>query len=220
MRIMGWIDTPGEYVAALLEHFEAEGGAFRQAAVADIAEGVVALEGGEALQADKVVLAAGVWSRRLAERLGHRVLMESERGYHVIYEGTNVVPPHPYMVADGKFAVTPMADGFRCAGTVEFGGVEAAPSDAPVALLRDHIKRVYPDLTWERESVWMGHRPSTADSLPLIGASPKAPGVIFAFGGQHVGLTMGARVGRMVAGIATGTPPNIDMSPYRVDRFD
>ena len=66
----------------------------------------------------------------------------------------------------------------------------------------------------------MGQRPSTVDSLPLLGASPKAPAIHFAFGGQHLGLTMGPRLGRMTADLIAGRTPNIDIAAYRVDRFD
>jgi D-amino-acid dehydrogenase len=87
-------------------------------------------------------------------------------------------------------------------------------------LLRRRIRKVYPGLTWEREEVWMGRRPSTPDSLPLLGAAPKAPGVIFAFGGQHVGLTIGPELGRVAAQIAAGVRVNADLSALRPDRFD
>ena len=220
----GWITDPAAYVAALARHFVAEGGVMQQAEVSDIAAdgegGIVHLTDGSQIAGDRIVLAAGVWSRKLAERFGHKVNMESERGYHLMLRGTNVRPPHPYMIAEGKFAVTPMADGIRFAGTVEMAGLDAPPSEKPFAMLERYINRVYPNLTYERADRWMGHRPSTSDSLPLLGASPKAPQIIFAFGSQHIGLTIGPRLGRVVADIATGMEMNTDLSAYRVDRFD
>jgi len=216
----GWITDPGGYVAALFAAYRAAGGSYRRAEVVDVADGAVTLAGGERLAAARIVLAAGVWSRRLAERLGHRVMMESERGYHLLLKGVSHCPPVPYMIADAKFVVTPMAAGLRCAGIVEFGGTEAPASSAPVRLLRRRIAEVYPGLSWEAEEVWMGHRPSICDSLPMLGVSCKAPGVIFAFGAQHIGLTIGPRLGRMAAEIALGRPPDIDIAPYAVDRFD
>lgn len=220
----GWITNPGAYVAALFRHFTEEGGTFIKTEVADIAAsgegGAVTLIDGTAIEGDKIVLAAGIWSRKLAERFGHKVNMESERGYHLMLRGTNFTPPQPYMITDGKFAVTPMADGIRFAGIVEFGGTDAPPSEKPFKLLEAFIKRVYPDLEYAKAERWMGHRPSTSDSLPLLGASPKAPGIIFAFGSQHIGLTIGPRLGRIVADIATGMEMNADLSACRVDRFD
>jgi D-amino-acid dehydrogenase len=113
-----------------------------------------------------------------------------------------------------------MEAGLRCAGLVEFGGLDAPASKAPVGLFKRRIRKLYPTLTWESEDAWMGHRPSTIDSLPLIGPSPKAPGVVFAFGAQHLGLTMGPKTGRLIADLIGDRSPNIDMTPYNVGRFD
>lgn len=215
----GWITAPGPYVAALAEAFVRQGGTLRQASVVDVSDESVTLEGGESLSADRIILAAGVWSKDMAERLGVKTPVESERGYHLLLKAPSFKPPTPYMIADAKFVATPMEAGLRCAGIVEFGGTEAAPSDAPLALLKKRIREVYPSLSWEDEETWLGHRPSTPDSLPMLGSVPNAPNVICAFGSQHIGLTIGPRLGRMVASMVTGTPPNIDLAPYRVDRF-
>ena len=112
-----------------------------------------------------------------------------------------------------------MADGLRCAGIVEFGGLKAGPSKAPIDLLKKRIRQVYSDLRWDSEETWMGHRPSTPDSLPHLGALKDCPNIIFAFGAQHIGLTLGPRLGRMAADIAIGRAPNIDMAPYSPERF-
>ncbi|QDL92331.1 FAD-binding oxidoreductase [Paroceanicella profunda] len=216
----GWITAPGPYVAALAETFRAGGGVVRAAEVADVKPGTVTLAGGEELQAERIVLSAGIWSRRFAEGLGYTVPLEAERGYHLMLRGASHAPSHPCMVTAGKFVVTPMEAGLRLAGVVEFGGTAAPPSAAPVDLLRRQVRKVYPGLTWEEEESWMGFRPSLPDSVPMLGESPRAPGVILAFGSQHLGLTIGPRLGRMVADLAAGRRANLDLTPYAVDRFN
>jgi D-amino-acid dehydrogenase len=221
----GFITSPGRYVAALAEHFEREGGSFLQGEVADIMQidggrAAVTLIGGARREADRVVLAAGVWSGRLAARLGHNAAMESERGYHLTLTGVSHKPPSCYMVADAKLAITPMEDGLRFAGTVDLGGLDAPEQTAPLENIRRRVRQIYPGLKWDGEQTWMGQRPSTVDSLPLLGASPKSPCIHFAFGGQHLGLTMGPKLGRMTADLISGRKPNIDIAAYRVDRFD
>jgi D-amino-acid dehydrogenase len=225
MKGHGFITSPSRYVAALAEHFEREGGIFLQGEVADITQtdggrAAVTLAGGARREADRVVLSAGVWSGKLAAKLGHHSAMEAERGYHLMLTGVSHKPPGPYMVGDAKMAVTPMQDGLRFAGTVDFGGVDGPAQTAPLDGIRKRVRQLYPGLEWQGEETWMGQRPSTVDSLPLLGASPKAPCIHFAFGGQHVGLTMGPRVGRMTADMIAGRKPNIDIAAYRVDRFD
>ncbi|MFQ5622920.1 MAG: NAD(P)/FAD-dependent oxidoreductase [Paracoccaceae bacterium] len=221
-RDHGWISSPGEYVAALARYFAQAGGVLERGEVADIQPGNpvrVTLAGGAVREADKVVLAAGVWSREIAGKLGHDVNMESERGYHLELGSPSFKPPIPYMVAEAKFVITPMEQSVRLAGIVEYGGLGAGPSAAPTDLLRRQIAAVYPKLRWQEEEPWMGHRPSTSDSLPVLGPVPGAEGVICAFGSQHIGLTIGPRVGRIIADLASGRKTNVDLAPYAVERF-
>lgn len=226
----GWITDPGSYVAALAGHFVARGGRIHRARVLDItpqagggarvlADVPLGVEGRDA-GFDHVVLSAGAWSAGLAARLGHDPMLESERGYHLMLTGANRRPPLPYMLSDARVVATPMTGGLRLAGLLELGGLNAGPRAAPVALLRRRVSQLYPDLTWTAEQTWLGHRPSTIDSLPFIGESARARGIWFAFGAQHVGLTSGPKTGRLIADQIAGRSPNIDLGPFRVGRFD
>jgi D-amino-acid dehydrogenase len=222
----GWVSDPGGYVAALAGAFQRQGGTFWQAEVEDIkpnaSGGVSVTAQGETRHYDRVVLSAGAWSRKLAERLGHRTPLETERGYHVVFKNPDYKPPAPYMLSDAKLVATPMDAGIRCAGLAEFGGLEAGPSKAPLRLIEKRMKALYPNFTWRPEDTesWLGHRPAPVDSLPFLGESPKARGVYFAFGTHHIGLTSGPKIGRLTADMISGRTPNVDMAPYRVGRFD
>jgi D-amino-acid dehydrogenase len=66
---------------------------------------------------------------------------------------------------------------------------------------------------------WMGHRPGTPDSIPVIDRSSRAKNVIYAFGHGHQGLIGGAVTGKIVSQLAAGLPPAIDLTPFRADRF-
>lgn len=218
----GFIRDPGGYVAALAGVFERMGGVVRTAEVVDFylsggrITAVLTKEG--PLSCDHAVLATGVWSKPLMKKLGISVPLESERGYHIVFEGAAQGPVAPTMVTAGKFVATPMAAGLRCAGVVEFGGLDAGPSKAPFALLRRKVKEAYPALTCTDEQEWMGHRPAPADSLPLIGEIGQS-GVLTAFGHHHIGLTGGPKTGRLIAQMLTGRSPNMEMQPYTPDRF-
>jgi len=218
----GHILDPGAYMTDLARVLEAEGGQYRQADVQDIT-----LEGGRItgvetdqgpMPCDTAVLAAGIWSKPLMRKLGLKVPLEAERGYHLHFRGPSQMPRHPLMISTGKFAVNPMAHGLRCAGTVELGGIDAGPSRAPLALIRRETARVFPDLTFDSVEEWVGFRPSTPDSLPLIGEIGST-GVHAAFGHQHIGLTAGPKTGRLVADLLSGKRPNLDLAPYDANRF-
>ncbi|MGB0853945.1 MAG: NAD(P)/FAD-dependent oxidoreductase, partial [Pikeienuella sp.] len=164
------------------------------------------------------VLSAGVWSKPLMAKLGMKIPLEAERGYHIVFKNPSQRPNAPMMMAAGKFVATPMDQGLRCAGVVEFGGLTETPSKAPLALLRKKVAEFFPSMTCESEEEWLGFRPAPSDSLPLIG-EVGATGVYAAFGHHHIGLTGGPKTGRMIAGLIAGERPNHDMTPYEPKRF-
>jgi D-amino-acid dehydrogenase len=112
-----------------------------------------------------------------------------------------------------------METGLRVGGTVEIAGLKAKPNwhraDALLRIAQD----LYPALDTSKVSRWMGHRPCLPDSLPVIGPTRRMPGVFYAFGHQHVGMGSGAGTGRAVAELVCGENPQIDLSPFRADRF-
>nr|WP_227270772.1 FAD-dependent oxidoreductase [Roseobacter sp. H9] len=218
----GFIRDPGGYVRALAEAFKGIGGAIRTADVTDFDLRGGAIHGVETstgrIACDDVVLATGVWSKPLMRKLGLNVPLEAERGYHIVYENAQGGPSRPTMVAAGKFVATPMTQGVRCAGVVELGGLEAGPSKAPLALLRKKTRATFPKMTATAEIEWLGHRPAPSDSLPLIGQIGSSR-VFTAFGHHHIGLTGGPKTGRLIAGLVTGQPTNMDLSAYAPQRF-
>lgn len=168
---------------------------------------------------DAVVIAAGAWSKELTRQLGHRVPLDTERGYHVMLPEPGVMPRLPIYSGDYSFAVTPLEHGLRFAGTVELGGLAAPPNYARARVLLERGKRMFPSLRDSGMTQWMGFRPSMPDSVPVISASPRHRNAFFAFGHGHVGLTLAAVTGRLVADLVAGRDPGIDMAPFRVDRF-
>ncbi len=221
----GHITDPGAYVQALADHVVAGGGRFIRAEATDIARegenrhvsGVIA--GGETIACDAAVVALGAWSGGLMKKLGIDVPLESERGYHVEFLDPSAMPRAPVMVASGKFVATPMEGRLRLAGIVEFGGLDAPASRAPIELLKRQVRLTMPGLTWKSTREWLGHRPAPCDSIPLIGGLEGAPGAFAGFGHHHIGLTAGPRTGRILADVISGRRPNIDLAPYRPDRF-
>ncbi|MDE0810473.1 MAG: FAD-binding oxidoreductase, partial [Alphaproteobacteria bacterium] len=171
------------------------------------------------LPVENVVLAAGVWSRELAAMLGTKVPLEAERGYHVMFHGTETKVNSAVLSVDRYLAVTPMLEGIRAGGTAEFAGTDAPPRYEIAQSVRRHAEALFPGIKGESMSEWMGPRPSHPDSKPVIDRSPKHRNVYFAFGHDHLGLTMGGITGKLVAELATGKAPSVDLAPFRADRF-
>jgi len=167
---------------------------------------------------DRLVIAAGPWSRTLLRGLGDDAPLDTERGYHVML-ANDIDLRIPLLSADNKFSMTPMTEGVRLAGTVEFAGLEAPPNPKRWNIMADRARALLPGLKPDQRSTWMGFRPSMPDSLPVIGPSLRHPNVFYAFGHGHLGLTLGAVTGRTIADLIANRSPAIDVNAYRINRF-
>jgi D-amino-acid dehydrogenase len=219
----GYVTSPLRLSQSLAAQFEREGGRIEQREVKDVEIGS---HGPTALQTDSgkmsietLVVAAGVHSGWIAKKLGERVLLEAERGYHVEFEAPAIQVSRPISSAAGKFFATPMETGLRVAGTTEFAGLDRPANPGRVRVLREHARRMFPELRSEPVSEWMGQRPSTPDYLPIISASSRYRDVYYAFGHGHLGVVSGAPTARIIADLVSGRTSSVDVRPYRVNRF-
>ena len=173
----------------------------------------------EEILCQKAIITSGIWSKNLILNLNIKVPLETERGYHIIYEKPSIEPRNPMMVTEGKFAVTPMTTGLRCAGTVELGGLNAPTSKKPIDFIKKVSQKTFPELKFENISEWMGFRPTLPDSLPMIGEVDNT-GIFTGFGHQHIGMTSGPKTGFILSQLVTNRKPNLDIRGYSPDRFN
>ena len=167
----------------------------------------------------QIVVAAGAHSVRLLKPLGIHVPLETERGYHVMLPEANVSFATAVSNKTRSCGITPMADGLRVAGTVEIAGLEAAPDERRAQALLTNIRAMFPDVNIEGHRFWMGFRPSTPDSLPILGEVVGRPGLFLAVGHGHFGMTGGPPSGELVADLVNGATPKLDPSAYSPLRF-
>ena len=180
----------------------------------------VRLHSGERIEADTLVLAAGIWSTKLAASLGLDIPMQAGKGYH-----RDINKPSPCItvasvLAERHVAVTPIGDVLRLSGTVEFSGINDRLVRRRLDMLSD-AARLYFDGLGECQTVseWCGLRPCTADGLPIVGWAPRPAGVFIATGHARMGLTLGPITGRLASECILDGRPSIDITPLRVDRF-
>jgi D-amino-acid dehydrogenase len=179
----------------------------------------VALVQGPRLSADRVLVCAGAWSAGLARSIGDTVLLESERGYNSTLPLCATRLNREVIFAERKFVATPLAVGLRIGGAAEFAGLTAPANFKRSGALLALARRYIPDLDERGATQWMGHRPTTPDSLPVIGVSPRAPNVLYAFGHGHLGLTQSATTAALVGELLDERAPSIDLEPYSIGRF-
>jgi D-amino-acid dehydrogenase len=219
----GHVPDPLRLSQALAHRLRAGGASFVAQRALDFAfhDGRVArvVTDGTSIDTDAVVLAAGARSQALAERLGARVPLETERGYHAMLVAPSVLPRIPVCSGEGKYFMTPMEGGLRVAGTVELAGLDAPPHYERADQMLPGARRLLPGLSYRKVDRWMGHRPSLPDSLPVIGRSARFDNAFFAFGHGHVGLTAAAPTAGLISDLVAGTKPWLDPAPYSAERF-
>lgn len=224
----GHCTDPGALLRALMARFRSAGGRFVQARVVGFAvapDGLAGLDtdGAGRIAARAAVIAAGTGSDRLARQLGDRVPLEAERGYHAMLTDTALRPRVPTMDATLKCVVSPMAGGVRVAGVAEFVRPSVPPNWARARQLAAQAYDLFPGLGGaairEHREFWCGARPSTPDSLPVIGRSRYCRQVLHAFGHGHLGLTAAPMTAGLVADLIAGRPSMIDIAPYEASRF-
>lgn len=220
----GWwsIADPRDHVLALADRLRAQGGAILRAEVVGLMprDGGVSIQTrGEPLTADKVVLAAGAFSHRIAATLGERIPLETERGYNTTLPPDALDLRCQITFGGHGFVVSRLSSGIRVGGAVELGGLSLPPNYRRSEAMLRKAKAFLPDLKTDGGRQWMGFRPSLPDSLPVIGLSRISHRVVYAFGHGHLGLTQSAGTARLVADLLTGAPPAINLTPFSPQRF-
>ena len=166
------------------------------------------------------MVAAGIWSPPLIRPFGLKPLLAPERGYHLMLRDPQISLRRPLVAGDDHFAITPLSGGIRLAGTAEFAGLKTPPDWQRADGLLDLAKTIMPEINGEATATrWMGTRPSTPDSLPVIGRVPKNPAIICAFGHGYLGLTLGAVTAELVADLIARRGPGSGIAALRPDRF-
>ncbi|MFZ2098957.1 MAG: FAD-binding oxidoreductase [Oricola sp.] len=220
-----FVNTPYDLSQAYLSAFRARGGSFVQEEVTGFdfegtrARSIVTDRGTHPVEV--LVIATGAWSRRLARQLGHVVPLDTERGYHLNLAWAKDGPAlnRPTVIGGPQFVLCPMADGIRLTAGVELAGLEAEPDFRRIKALIPLARQVLPGLSGEITREWMGFRPSTPDSKPVIGPSSHHRDVYFAFGHGHMGLSLSAITGQLIAELVGGRPTSVPLAPFAIDRF-
>lgn len=218
------IGNPKQLVTQLRNRVRELGARFVQGTVAaldpaDALAPAAVLATGERVKGRRLVVATGAWSAGLAASIGDRVLLDSERGYNTTLPAHGISLSREVIFAERKFVATPLDIGLRIGGAAEFAGLEAPPNYKRSDALLTLGKRFLPGINDQGAVKWMGHRPATPDSLPVIGRSPRVPSIVYAFGHGHLGLTQSATTGALVADLLADRTPRIALDEYSIGRF-
>ena len=215
------LSDPSAFLHALLTHLQTQGLVMHPVAVTGVQadDRQVRVRGLDHDGAyDYLALCAGVHSKDLAAQCGDDVPLQAERGYHLMFPGSSPLISRPVGWAERGFYMTPMAQGLRVAGTVELAGLGQEMHPGLLDLLHFASRRALPALGTP-QAPWLGFRPTLPDGLPVLGRSRKSARVVYAFGHQHIGLTLGGLSGSLVADIVGERPTALNLDAFAAQRF-
>lgn len=198
------VDDPHEVVAAYAALFRRSGGAFKRMTASGIRRDgqrwiVQGTQASESLEADRLVVALGPWSKALLKTTGIDLPMAFERGYHMHYSGVEGASlTRPVYDTGGGYVLSPMARGLRLTTGVELDACEAPARPLQLELAEARAREAFPlDRRLDPEA-WLGRRPTLPDSRPMIGEAPRHPGLWLALGHQHIGFSTAPGTARVL----------------------
>jgi len=213
--------NPKKILLKLYDLFLKKGGKFLKMNIKDINfnnEKPVIKAETQSFLFDKIVIACGSFSKKLTDNLDEKIPLDTERGYHVHFKDCDHLLSRPVIFQNRGFGITPMEQGLRVVGTVEFGGLDNPLSKSRVKNLINNAKYMMGDLP-EHEDEWLGFRPTLPDYLPVIGPSKKYKNIFYCFGHHHLGWTLGPISGKIIAGMVAEENTNLNLKPYSSLRF-
>ncbi len=213
--------NPKKILIKLFENFTSKGGKFLKLNIEKLdfdEEKPVIRSETQRFIFDKLVIACGAFSKKFTDKLHENIPLETERGYHVHFKGYENLISRPIVYADKGFGMTPMEQGLRVVGTVEFGGLENPLSKSRISNLVLNAREMLDGLP-EHNDEWLGFRPTLPDFLPIIGPSKNFKNVFYSFGHHHLGWTLGAISGKIISSMISDENTNLDLEPYSSLRF-
>jgi len=212
---------PKKILIKLFENFSSKGGKFLKLNIKDInfdADKPVIRSETQRFIFHKLVIACGAFSKKLTDQLHEQIPLDTERGYHVHFKDCDRLISRPVVYANRGFGMSPMEQGLRVVGTVEFGGLNNSLSKSRIKNLILNAQDMLDDLP-EHKDEWLGFRPSMPDFLPVIGPSKNYKNVFYSFGHHHLGWTLGAISGKIVSTMIENENTNLNLKPYSSLRF-
>ena len=213
--------NPKKILIKLFENFVQKGGKFFKLNINDLdfdeKKPIVKSET-QRFTFDKLVIACGAFSKRLTDKLYEKIPLDTERGYHVHFKGYDHLISRPVVYSNRGFGMTPMEQGLRVVGTVEFGGLDNPLSKNRIKNLILNAKEMLDGLP-EHKDEWLGFRPTLPDFLPVIGPSKNYENIFYCFGHHHLGWTLGAISGKIISKMISNENTNLDLEPYSSLRF-
>ena len=217
------ITNPESLCKCYAAYFQALGGDLKQAEVRQLSQEsnhwrIVTADGIE--HVERLVVALGAWTPELIKQIGYRNPIAIERGYHTIFSpqpGKNL--SRPIFDVDSSYVMTPMEMGLRVSSGSNLTYREAPETPQQIEKIIPRVREAFPVGDILLEKPWMGRRPSTPDSIPIIGPAPRHGNLWLAFGHAHMGFTLGPITAKIIANYITDESQPVPVEAYLPNRY-
>lgn len=211
------VTDPGAVVAGYAAGFVAAGGTFIKGDASTLKQTGNVWEVAGAAAKD-VVIALGPWAPNLLKPLGYNFPIGLKRGYHQHFKASAPMN-HAIVDADVGYVMSGCTKGIRITTGAEFAAQNAPKNPVQIARVLPYARELFPIEEASEADAWLGCRPCTTDSLPIVGRAQHHDGLWFNIGHGHSGFTIGPTTGKLLAQMMTGEPLFTSDAPYRPDRF-
>jgi len=217
------ITNPESLCQCYARYFQQLGGELRQAEITQISP-----ENGQwrlqtpsgAEMSERLVVCLGAWTPELIKPLGYSNPIAIERGYHTVFSTQqNKNLSRPIFDVDSSYVMIPMDMGLRVTTGSNLVHREAAETPRQIEKVIPRVREAFPVGQMLLEKPWMGRRPSTPDSLPIIGPAPRHKNLWLAFAHAHMGFTMGPVTGQIIANYVSGEAQSLAVNAYLPSRY-
>jgi D-amino-acid dehydrogenase len=217
------ITNPGKLCLSYFDYFLSIGGRFDQQQVSELGrqgdQWYLGTESG-GLTVDRLILAMGAWTPELLSQIGYKNPIAMERGYHCIAQpNANIDLNEPIFDVDGSYVMSQMEMGLRISTGSDLVYSEANPTPVQIDQVLPLVRQAFPIGEIISDQPWMGRRPTSPDSLPLIGPAPRHPNLWMAFAHSHMGLTMGPMTGKILGHFIRDETQPFNVTSYLPSRY-
>ena len=170
--------------------------------------------------ADACVIATGAWTPQLLQGMSIRLPMQPGKGYSITVDGSAGCPQIPCIFEERSVVATPFRNGCRLGGTMEFSGHSTHLVRKRLQNLKEAAAEYLKEPTVAPAvEEWSGLRPMMVDDLPVIDRLPDRSGIFIATGHGMMGMSLAPATGKIIADMVAGHEPEIDISPFGLQRF-
>jgi D-amino-acid dehydrogenase len=171
---------------------------------------------------DEYVLCGGACSPGVVRKLGLRLPMQAGKGYSLTLARPPELPNICAIFSEARLAVTPIGDALRFAGTMEIAKPNARISARRIRGIVNSLPHYYPGFSvadFTGIQPWSGVRPCSPDGLPYAGRFRAYKNLSTATGHGMLGVSLGPITGKLMAGVLSNEPPEIDLTLLSPDRY-